>query len=143
MATRYKTLGNQLGATAAATALASVGAGAAAYLGLWRLAFAVPVLISGGLGLLTAARLPEPQRESGEPGPLTRLGRFVRRPWAVFVVLLALVEGGVILGFFTYLAPALEAVGYGAAVSGAAVGLFGIATHIVDAGGEPCRGEGR
>lgn len=45
-------------------------------------------------------------------------------------MLLALVEGGVILGFFTYLAPALEAVGYGAAVSGTALGLFGIATLL-------------
>jgi len=95
-----------------------MAAGAAAYFGLWRLAFAVPVLVSGVLGLLIAARLPEPQREGGEAGPLTRLGCFVRRLWAVFVVLLALVEGGVILGFFTYLAPALEAVRCGAAVSG-------------------------
>ena len=107
-----------------------MAAGAAAYFGLWRLAFAVPVLVSGVLGHLIAARLPEPQREGGEAGPLTRLGCFVRRLWAVFVVLLALVEGGVILGFFTYLAPALEAVRCGAAVSGTAVELFGIATLL-------------
>ncbi len=42
MVTRHKALGNQLGATAVATALATVGAGGAAYFGLWRLAFAVP-----------------------------------------------------------------------------------------------------
>ncbi len=52
-----------------------MAAGVAAYFGLWRLAFAVPVLVSGVLGLLIAARLPEPQREGGEAGPLTRLGR--------------------------------------------------------------------
>ena len=127
---RHKALGNQLGATAMATALATVSAGIAAYFGLWRLAFALPVLAAGVLGLIIATRLPEPEREEGEAGPLTRLGRFVRRPWAIFVVLLALVEGGVILGYFTYLAPALEAVGYGAAVSGAVVGLFGVATML-------------
>jgi predicted MFS family arabinose efflux permease len=43
-------------------------------------------------------------------------------------VLLALIEGGVILGFLTYLAPALESVGYSAAVSGLVVALFGVAT---------------
>ncbi len=128
--TRHKALGNQLGATATATALATVGAGAVAYFGLWRLAFAVPVLAASVLGLLIAARLPEPERKDGEAGPLVRLGRFVRRPWAVLVVLLALVGGEVILGYLTYLAPALEAVGYGAAVAGAVVGLFGIATLL-------------
>ena len=44
------------------------------------------------------------------------------------MVLLALVEGGVILGFLTYLPPALEAGGYNAAASGLAVGLYGLAT---------------
>ena len=43
-------------------------------------------------------------------------------------MLLALVEGGVILGFLTYLPPALEAGGYNAAASGLAVGLYGLAT---------------
>ncbi len=84
MVTRHKALGNQLGATAVATALATVGAGVAAYFGLWRLAFAVPVLAAGALGLLIAARLPKPEKEAGEAGPITWLGRFVRRPWAVF-----------------------------------------------------------
>jgi predicted MFS family arabinose efflux permease len=40
------------------------------------------------------------------------------------------VEGGVILGSLTYLAPALEDAGYTAAVSGLAVGLYGIATLL-------------
>jgi predicted MFS family arabinose efflux permease len=46
----------------------------------------------------------------------------------MLVVMLAMVEGGVILGSLTYLAPALEYAGYSAAVSGLAVGLYGIAT---------------
>jgi hypothetical protein len=46
------------------------------------------------------------------------------------VVLFALVEGGVILGFLTYLPPSLEAAGYGAAVAGLAVGLYGLATLV-------------
>ena len=128
VATRRKALANQLAATATATALATVGAGLAAYYGIWRLAFATPVLAAAVLGLFLA-RLPEPERkDADDAGALVRIGRFARRPWAIFVVLLALVEGGVILGYLTYLAPALEAVGYGAAVSGMAVGLFGAGT---------------
>jgi predicted MFS family arabinose efflux permease len=125
--TRQKALADQLAASAVATALATVGAGVAAYLGLWRLAFAAPVVASCCLGLFLT-RLPEPERESENAGPLASVGSVVRRPWAVLVVLLALIEGGVILGFLTYLAPALEAEGYSAAASGLAVGLYGLAT---------------
>jgi predicted MFS family arabinose efflux permease len=127
---RQKALADQLAAGAVAIALATVAAGLAAQLGLWRVAFAAPALAAGALGLLLARRLPEPQREGGGEGPLTQVGLVVRRPWAVLVVLLALVEGGVILGFLTYLAPSLEAEGYSAAVSGLAVGLYGLAVLV-------------
>lgn len=129
MDSRQRALANQLASSGVATGLATAGAGLAAYLDLWRLAFAVPVVASLVLGLLLA-RLPEPEREAGEAGALVRIGQFLKSPWAVLVVLLALVEGGVILGFLTYLAPALESGGYGAAVSGLAVGLFGVATLV-------------
>jgi predicted MFS family arabinose efflux permease len=127
---RQKALADQLAAGAVAIALATVAAGLAANLGLWRLAFAAPVVASGALSFLLARRLPEPEREGGGVGLLAQLGLVVRRPWACLVVLLALVEGGVILGFLIYLAPSLEAEGYSAAVSGLAVGLYGLATLV-------------
>lgn len=128
---RQGALADQLAASAVATALATAGAGLAAHLGLWRLAFAVPVIASGALSLVLAGRLPEPERNTAAvSGPLAQLGLVLRRPWAVLVVLLALVEGGVILGFLTYFAPSLEAQGYGAALSGLAVGLYGLATLV-------------
>jgi predicted MFS family arabinose efflux permease len=127
---RQKALADQLAAGAAAIALATVAAGLAAQLGLWRVAFAAPALASGALSLLLARRLPEPEREGGGEGLLTQVGLVMRRRWAVLVVLLALVEGGVILGFLTYLAPSLEAEGYSAAVSGLAVGLYGLAVLV-------------
>ena len=125
---RQRALANQLASSGVATGLATAGAGLAAYLDLWRLAFAIPVLASFVLGLLLA-RLPEPEKNE-EIGALARIRLFLKSPWAVLVVLLALVEGGVILGFLTYLAPALEAGGYAPAVSGLAVGLFGVATLV-------------
>src|SRR5829696_7070678 len=127
---RQKALADQLAAGAAAITLATVAAGLAAQLGLWRVAFAAPALASGALSLLLARRLPEPEREGGGAGPLTQVGLVVRRRWAVLVVLLALVEGGVILGFLTYLAPSLEAEGYSAAISGLVVGLYGLAVLV-------------
>jgi predicted MFS family arabinose efflux permease len=127
---RQKALADQLAAGAVAIALATVAAGLAANLGLWRLAFAAPVLASGALSFLLARRLPEPEREGGGVGLLAQIGLVVRRPWACLVVLLALVEGGVILGFLIYLAPSLEAEGYSAAISGLAVGLYGLATLV-------------
>lgn len=125
---RQKALANQLATSAVATALATMTAGIAAYLDLWRLAFATPVFASAVLGILLARRLPEPEREDVDNGALARLALVIRRPWAILVVLLALVEGGVILGFLTYLAPALESQGYSSAASGLVVGLYGIAT---------------
>lgn len=126
---RQRALSNQLAASGVAIGLATAAAGLAAYLGLWRLAFAVPVLAAFVVGLLVS-RLPEPEKVNEEAGALERIGLFLKNRWAVLVVLLALVEGGVILGFLTYLAPALEAEGYGAAVAGLAVGLFGVATLV-------------
>jgi predicted MFS family arabinose efflux permease len=94
ISTRQKALADQLATSAVATALAIVLAGVAAHLGLWRLAFAAPVLASFSLGLFLA-RLPEPEKEGDTTGPLTNVGSVFRRPWAILVVLLALVEGGV------------------------------------------------
>jgi predicted MFS family arabinose efflux permease len=48
-------------------------------------------------------------------------------PWALVVVGIALVEGAVILGCLTFLAPSLESVGFSPAVAGLAVGLYGLA----------------
>jgi predicted MFS family arabinose efflux permease len=108
--------------------LATVLGGLAAYLGAWRFAFAAPALAGGVLALLLA-RLPEPEgfTAEGREGPLVEVGRVLGRPWAVTVVGIAAVEGAVILGFLTFLAPSLESMGFTPAVAGLAVGLYGLA----------------
>lgn len=126
IARRQKALADLMAATAVGMALAAVGGGLAAYLGGWRLAFAMPAVAAGALALWLA-RLPEPEGRAEPAGPLAEIGKVVRRPWAILVVLLALVEGAVIFGFLTFLAPALEAGGNSSAVSGLAVGFFGLA----------------
>jgi predicted MFS family arabinose efflux permease len=128
MDSRQKALADLMAASAVGTALATVLGGLAAYLDAWRLAFAAPALAGVALAVLLT-RLPEPRGFAAEKkeGPLVQVGRVLSRPWAVVVVGIALVEGAVILGCLTFLAPSLESGGYSPAVAGLAVGLYGLA----------------
>jgi predicted MFS family arabinose efflux permease len=128
MDSRQKALADLMAASAVGTALATALGGLAAYLDAWRIAFAVPALAGGVLALLLR-RLPEPEGFAleGREGPLVQIGRVLARPWAVAVVVIAAVEGAVILGFLTFLAPSLESDGFSPAVAGLAVGLYGLA----------------
>ncbi len=63
-------------------------------------------------------------------GPLTQIRRAVARPWARFLILFALPEGAVMLGFVVYLAPALESTGENPAVAGLVVAAYGISVLI-------------
>ena len=128
MDSRQKALADLMAASAIGTALATALGGLAAYLDAWRIAFAAPALAGGVLALLLR-RLPEPEGFALEEreGPLVQIGRVLARPWAVAVVVIAAVEGAVILGFLTFLAPSLESDGFSPAVAGLAVGLYGLA----------------
>ena len=128
MDSRQKALADLMAASAVGTALATVLGGLAAYLDAWRFAFAAPALAGGVLALLLA-RLPEPRDFAPEEreGPLVQVGRVLGRPWALAVVVIAAVEGAVILGCLTFLAPSLESDGFSPAVAGLAVGLYGLA----------------
>jgi predicted MFS family arabinose efflux permease len=128
MGTRQKALADLMAASAMGTALATVFGGLAAYLDGWRVAFAAPALAGVALAVLLA-RLPEPKAfsEQKREGPLVQAGRVLVQPWALIVVGIALVEGAVILGFLTFLAPSLESAGFSPAVAGLAVGLYGLA----------------
>jgi predicted MFS family arabinose efflux permease len=128
MDSRQKALADLMAASAVGTALATVLGGLAAYLDGWRVAFAAPALAGAALAVLLA-RLPEPKAfsEQKREGPLVQAGRVLAQPWALVVVGIALVEGAVILGFLTFLAPFLESVGFSPAVAGLAVGLYGLA----------------
>ena len=128
MDSRQKALADLMAASAVGTALATVAGGLAAYLDAWRLAFAAPALAGVALAVMLA-RLPEPKGFAAEEreGPLVQVGRVLGRPWALVVVGIALVEGAVILGCLTFLAPSLESVGFSPAVAGLAVGLYGLA----------------
>ena len=128
MGSRQAALADLMAASAVGTALATVLGGLAAYLDGWRVAFAAPALAGAALAVLLA-RLPEPKAfsEQKREGPLAQAGRVLVQPWALAVIGIVLVEGAVILGFLTFLAPSLESAGFSPAVAGLAVGLYGLA----------------
>ena len=124
---RQRTFADVIGANAAGTALATVGAGLAAAFASWRLAFLAPAVLAAVLAWAVRT-VPEPERPRTGGHPLASLGRAVRRGWALVVIALVTVEGALLWGLTTYLAPALESTGRSPAVAGAVVAAFGLAT---------------
>ncbi|MEJ8277575.1 MFS transporter [Pseudonocardia spirodelae] len=135
-AMRQRPLSDLLAATALGTAVATAGAGLLADLAGWR---AVPAATAAAAALLFLAlrALPEPAgAAAGRPGGsgpagwraavLRPLGAVAGNGWARLVLLLAFVEGAVVLGVLTYLAPSLQAGGSSAALAGLAAGGYGV-----------------
>ena len=129
LAHRQHVIANVLAAGSVGTVLATVGAGIAARYASWRLVFVVPALVSLALGV-ALARLPESLSGVPGAGPLTQVRRVFGHPWAVFLVALALAEGAFMLGFLTFLAPALEAAGQSPAVAGLVTATYGVAVFL-------------
>jgi predicted MFS family arabinose efflux permease len=123
---RQHVIANVLAAGSVGTVLATVGAGLAARFASWRLVFLVPAAIALGLAF-GLARLPESLTGTPGAGPLTQVRRVLAQPWALFLVVLAVAEGAFMLGFLTFLAPALEASGHSAAVAGLVTAAYGVA----------------
>lgn len=119
---RQRILTDLNAASAAGLALATALGGVLAATVSWRAAFAVPTLLAGLLAVLLA-RLPEPPADTVRQAGV---GTVLRSGWARVVLLLALVEGAVLLGLLTYLAPALQSTGASATVSGLVVALYGV-----------------
>ncbi|MER6141988.1 MFS transporter [Streptomyces sparsogenes] len=123
-ATRQRALSELMTAFALGTAVATVVAGALAHYLTWRLVFALPGVLAGYLAV-ALRRLPEPQRAPS--GALLAPFRVVlSSPWQWYVMAVAMLEGAVLLGFLTYLAPALEARGVPATLAGAVAALYGV-----------------
>ncbi len=121
---RQQVIVNVLAAGALGTALATVAAGLAARLDVWRAVFAVSAVLALLVGL-ALGRLPESLVRSGG-GVGSQLRSVLSRPWAVAVIALAVAEGAVMVGLLTYLPPALQSTGHSAAVAGLVVASYGV-----------------
>jgi predicted MFS family arabinose efflux permease len=107
-------------------AIASAGAGLVAEVFSWRVAFAASALASlAVVAVLGGLQEPSPTRTRNNIRQAT--GQVVRSRPALFVLLLAFVEGAVLLGVLTLLPPAVQAAGASASVAGAVTGIYGLA----------------
>jgi predicted MFS family arabinose efflux permease len=124
-AVRQRPLSDVLAASSVGIAGATAGAGLLADLVGWR---AVPAVTGAAAAVLwvALARLPEPEREPVTGHPLRSVARVLRRGWAITVFALVFVEGGVVLGVLTYLAPAVQSLGSSAGVAGLVAAAFGV-----------------
>ncbi|MFJ2744432.1 MFS transporter [Streptomyces sp. NPDC087440] len=123
-AVRQRPLSELMTAFALGTAVATVVAGALAHYVSWRLVFALPGVIALYL-VVALRRLPEPPRAA--PGALLAPFKVVLSSrWQWYVMAVAMLEGAVLLGFLTYIAPALEARGASATLAGAVSALYGV-----------------
>ena len=123
---RHTVLTRLLSATSVGTACGYVLGGAGASYASWRLVFATTALAAGSVGMLLG-RLPESAQATRAAAPVANLVRVLRNPAGVAVLLVAMAEGGIILGLLTFLAPYLESQGASAAVAGLVVGVYGFA----------------
>jgi predicted MFS family arabinose efflux permease len=130
---RQPALSDLMAAVALGTALATAVAGVLAQLASWRLVYAVPPVLAI-VCCVALGRLPEPRRDT-RLGLATTVRRTMYNRWVVVVVTLALVEGAVVLGILTLLAPALQSRGVDASSAGLAIAAYGVsvllATRVV------------
>lgn len=114
---------------AVGTGLASVGAGVAAHLLSWRVAFVVTGVTALVLVVLLR-RLAEPPRARSHVHLLSPVTMVFRSRPAVLVLVLAFLEGAVLLGVLTLLPAAVEAEGSTAAIAGTVAGTYGVSVFL-------------
>ena len=126
---RQAVIADVLAAVALGTAAGSLGAGFFAHYLSWRLIFGLTAVLAAGVAI-AMRRLPESNPPTPTGGPFAQLRQAVRRPWARFLILFAIPEGAMVLGFLVYFAPALEATGTNPALAGLVVATYGGAVLV-------------
>lgn len=125
---RQSALSDLMAAIAIGTALATAAAGILGQVFTWRIVFALSATLAL-VSLIPLLRLSEPTRDQ-RTGVLSALKLFFKEKWAVLVVTLAFVEGALVLGILTLLAPALEFQGVETSWAGLSVAAYGVATLL-------------
>ncbi|MFI2200520.1 MFS transporter [Streptomyces sp. NPDC020192] len=123
---RQGVLADLMAALGLGSGLAALFAGVVAHWLSWRLVFAGPAIVAtaAAVGLRGAA---EPDR--APVGSLAgQVGAVLRARFAYVVIALGVVEGAVLLGGLTFVAPALQHRGLSDAAAGAITALYGAGT---------------
>lgn len=126
---RQRELTRLMVGVALGTALASVGAGLVAQFATWRAVF-VATGVAALLLSLALRHLPEPPRTRSHRSFLAPLATVARSRGALFVLALAFVEGGVLIGALTLLPPAVESAGAPTALAGGVMAVYGAAVLV-------------
>ena len=123
---RHGALADLMAALGLGSGLAALFSGVVAHWLSWRLVFAVPAFVAmTAVVLLRRVEEPERAQVGGLGG---QIGAVLRAPFAYVVTALGIVEGAVLLGGLTFVAPALQHRGLSSAVAGALTALYGAAT---------------
>ena len=125
---RQPALADLMAAIAVGTALATALAGIIADLVDWRLVFAIPSVLAV-ISVLGLARVPEAHRVA-QTGILQTIRTALSNRWVLIVISLVFVEGAIVLGVLTLLAPALQSLGVGAAVAGLSTAAYGVGVIV-------------
>jgi len=126
---RQQAIANVLVFIALGTTVGTLGAGLTAHVLSWRFFFLIPGAIA--LGVAIGLRgMPESLLARSRQNPLKQVAMVMRHGWAILVLALSVVNGAVMFGFVTYLAPALEANGQSPAIAGAVVASYGVSVLV-------------
>lgn len=127
---RHRDITALMAGVALGTAGATAGAGVLAATAGWRSAF----LITGTIALvacLVLGRVPElPAPHAAADGLFAPFRAVLRSGPARTLLLLAIVEGGILMGALTFLPAAVSATGSGAAVAGGVTAVYGVAVLV-------------
>ena len=126
---RQHAITNVLVFVALGTTAGTLGAGLTAHLFSWRFFFLIPgaIALAVAIGL---RRMPESLLTRSSQNPLEQVATVLRSRWAVFVLALSVLNGAVMFGIVTYLAPALEANGQSPAIAGVVVASYGVSVLL-------------
>src|SRR5437588_185256 len=115
--------------TTLTAAAGTIGGGLFAHVLTWRAFFAVPgaIAVVAAFGL---RRVPESLTARSTENPIRQIASVLRHGSALILLGLAVLDGAVMFGFITYLAPALEAGGSSPAIAGAVVAGYGLSVLI-------------
>ena len=123
---RQSALADLMAALGLGSGLAAMFAGVVAHWLSWRLVFAAPAFVA--LTAMMLLRGGEEPTRAQVGGLREQIGAVLRAPFAYVVTALGIVEGAVLLGGLTFVAPALQHRGLSSAVAGALTALYGAAT---------------
>ncbi|MBS2539786.1 MFS transporter [Catenulispora sp. NF23] len=123
---RHNALADLMAALGLGSGLAALFAGIVAHWVSWRWVFAVPALVA--LTTVVLLRGVEEPERAKVGGLREQIGAVLHAPYAYVVTALGIVEGAVLLGGLTFVAPALEHRGLSSATAGALTALYGAGT---------------